>query len=408
MNHRILAPISIALLLPLAGCLGGNDVTRDGANAASERISMLKAGTEWQMAQQAFLAGDLDKALKKVDSSLEINDTVTKSYVLRGRVLMEMGRMGEALTALMLAESYGPEDSEALYYLAMCYERLGETQDAHDAFVRASENDDMNPGYAVAAAEMLIEMERLDEARVFLQSTPTFEHHAGVRQTLGHIAMMQQEPAVAVRFFEEAQMLAPEDSQVQQDKIFALVEAGRFADAEADLHLLLAQDEYEDRRDLLHLRARCLVELSRPVEARTVFQKLTEGGEGADDVDAWIGLGNSAYLVSDDRSLRRAAGRVITMAPSQPDGHTLMALYHRRLGALEDALASIEQALDHDSQDASTHAFRGLILADLGEMIKSIEAFRIATELEPTNPDYQAMLEWASLGDFATVPTDSE
>ena len=138
-----------------------------------------------------------------------------------------------------------------------------------------------------------------------------------------------------------------------------------------------------------------------------MFQKLTNGDAGADDIDAWIGLGNSSFLIGDERTMRKSAARVISAAPYLPDGHTLMALYHRRVGANQDALASIERALDIDSNNASSHAFRGLILADLGVSVASIEAFRIATELDPENPDYRGLLDWANLGEFATVPTDS-
>ncbi|MFG0305459.1 MAG: tetratricopeptide repeat protein [Phycisphaerales bacterium JB040] len=409
MNTRLALPVSLALTIALgAGCANRSAHTRQHASAAKERMGMLKAGTEWQMAEQAFLAGDLEKALTKVDNSLAINDTVTRSYVLKGRILMEMGRMGDAMESLLLGQTYGPQDPEAHYYLAILYERLGEEELALDAYQVACENDDMNPGYAVAAAEMMIDLGREDEAVAFLTSSPTFEHHAGVRQTLGHIAMMDEEYPRAVSFFREAQMLSPDDPAIREDLAFALFESGRFADAEGVLRALMDEDRYEDRRDLRHLLARCFVELGRPVEARTEFQKLTRGNEGSDDVDAWIGLGNAAYMVGDDRTLRNAGGRVMSMAPSAPDGYVLMALYHRRVGSLEDSLANIELALDIDSMDASAHAFRGLVLADLGEMIKSVEAFKISTELAPENPDYRAMLEWARMGDFASAPTDRD
>ncbi|MFT5423793.1 MAG: Flp pilus assembly protein TadD [Phycisphaerales bacterium] len=407
MNTRIALSLSLASALALAsGCGGAGDHTRKQANAANEKMSVLKAGTEWSMGKQAFLAGDLDKALTKVENSLNINDTVVKSHVLKGRILIEQGRMGEALESLKLAETYGPLDPDAKYYLAIVYERLGEVELAHENFDAASELDDMNPSYAVAAAEMLITMGELDDAIAYLSSVPTFEHHPGVRQTLGHISMMQHNDEIAVRYFREAQLLEPEDTEIQEDLVSALIAAGKYADADSNLVALISQEGFEKRRDLMHMRARCLMELSRPVEARTIYQDLTADNAGAMDADAWIGLGNSAFLIGDERTLRRAASRIISVDSSIPDGYTLMALYHRSVGSPSDALASIEQSLDVESQDASAHAFRGMLLADLGEQVGSIEAFKIATELDPSNADYQSMLDWAAMGNYATAPTD--
>lgn len=407
MNTRTALSLSLAVTLALAsGCGGTGAHTRDQTNAANEKMSVLKAGTEWQMGQQAFLAGDLEKALTKVENSLKINDTVVKSHVLKGRILIEQGRLGDALESLKLAETYGPMDPEAKYYLAIVFERLGQIEDARMAFQAASELDDMNPSYAVAAAEMWITLGEMDEAIGYLNSVPTFEHHPGVRQTLGHIALMQQNAELAVRYFREAQLLEPEDTEIQEDLVSALIEAGRYSDADSNLMALMADEDFEDRRDLMHMRARCLMEMRRPIEARTVYQSLTHGDDGAMDIDAWIGLGNTAFMIGDERTLRRAASRVVLMSPEIPDGYTLMALYHRSVGSPADALASIEQSLDVDSQDGSAHAFRGMLLADLGEQVASIEAFKIATELEPDNADFRSMLDWAAMGDYATAPTD--
>ncbi|MEL6740178.1 MAG: hypothetical protein AAFP26_05950, partial [Planctomycetota bacterium] len=88
------------LSLTLGGCSGQGRYTREAVSQAEEKMSVIKAGTEWKMGEQAFLAGDLEKALRRVDASLSLNDTVTKSHVLRGRVLLEQGDLGESLMAL--------------------------------------------------------------------------------------------------------------------------------------------------------------------------------------------------------------------------------------------------------------------------------------------------------------------
>src|SRR5687767_5935812 len=88
--------VPVLALLTLAGCAGHGNYTQERVNAAGARMSQLKSGTEWQMAQQQFLAGELDKSLKTVDRSIALNDQVPKSHTLRGRILVEKGRLEEA------------------------------------------------------------------------------------------------------------------------------------------------------------------------------------------------------------------------------------------------------------------------------------------------------------------------
>src|SRR5689334_14733375 len=85
-----------ACLAALTGCAGHGQYTQEGIKTAEERLAQMKSGTEWQMAQQQFLAGDLDKALKTVDSSIGLNPKVAKSHTLRGRILIEKGQLEAA------------------------------------------------------------------------------------------------------------------------------------------------------------------------------------------------------------------------------------------------------------------------------------------------------------------------
>lgn len=409
-KNRIACASTLGLLglLLAPGCTGQGKYTREGVSLAEEKMSILKAGTEWQMAHQAFLSGDLDKALRKVDASLSLNDNVTKSHVLKGRILLEKGDLGAALESLLTAQTIDPQNADANYYLGIVYERLDETEHAAACYQHACELDGFNPSYAVAAAEMLIDLGRLDEAKNYLQSGPMFEHDAGVRQALGHIAMIQGDPNLAVQMFEEATLLAPSDNVLLEDLTRAEVSTGKYADAEQNLRRLMKDPDHEGRRDLQHMRAQCLVELDRPVEARTIYQSLLEGDDGLADADAWIGLGNVAFLIDDQRTLRRCASRVVAMAPARAEGYALWGLWYRAEGNYDKAVASIDRAIEARPEDAAMHAFRGVVLADAGRTREAVDSFTDAVALEPNNAGYQFMLDQAEQGVFATAPATTE
>lgn len=409
-TNRIACASALGLLglLLASGCTGQGKYTREGVSLAEEKMSVLKAGTEWKMAQQAFLAGDLEKAMRKVDASLSLNDSVTKSHVLKGRILIEMGDLGTALESLLTAQTIDPQSADANYYLGIVYERLDETEKAASCYERACELDGFNPAYAVAAAEMMIDLGRLDDAEAYLESGPMFEHDAGVRQALGHIAMIQSKPQRAVAMFEEAALLAPSDPVILEDLTRAEMATGQYNAAEQNLRRLQKDANHAGRRDLQHMRAQCLVELDRPVEARTLYQSLLEGEEGVSDAEAWVGLGNVAFLLDDQRTLRRCASRVVAMAPDRADGYSLWALWYRTEGNLDKAITSIDRAIDARPDDAAMHAFRGVVLVDAGREREAIDSFTDAVAIDPGNAGYRFMLDQAEAGVFATAPSTTE
>jgi Flp pilus assembly protein TadD len=402
------AVLSTAVLLSLVGCTGQGNYTREGVSMAKERMSFLKSATEWELARQAFLAGDLEKALRKVDTSLEINDTVVKSHVLKGRILIEMGDLGNALESLQTASVLDPEEPDAQYYLGIVYERINEPELARESFENACELDDYNPVYAVAAAEMMIDLDQIDEAKAYLNSIPMAENNAGIRQSLGHIALIQQDPTKAVQFFQQARLLAPDDAGIAEDLIHAQILAGKWREAERNISLLLKKPENKGREDLQVLHAKTLMNTGRAVEARSIYQNMVSQAEGRSNVDAWIGLANASMMVGDMRTVRKAATRVVQLAPESHEGYALYAMYHREAKDYKSSYNSIQTALEKMPNDAGLYALRAVILRDMGQRQAALASITHATEIEPQNPQYARMLTDFTRGAYANVPVNDE
>lgn len=410
MFHKRTLPVvaSTVLIATLVGCSGQGNYTRQGVSMARERMSFLKSATEWELARQAFLAGDLEKALTKVETSLSINDTVVKSHVLKGRILIEMGDLGNALESLNTAATLDPEEADAHYYLGVIHERIQEPELARQNFEQACEADDYNPIYAVAAAEMMIDLGRIDEAKAYLNSIPMAANNAGIRQSLGHIALLESDPKAAVKFFQQARLLAPDDAGIAEDLIHAQMQAGNWSDAERNIALLLKKTENKDRPDLHVLHAKTLMNTGRPVEARTIYQGMVSQDEGRSDIEAWIGLANASLMVGDTRTVRKAASRIVSLSPDSHEGFLIYAMYHRETGDFQSALNSIDRAIEKSPRDAGMFAFRAMVLSDLGRDTEALSSMRYAAKLEPQNGQYARMLTDFTRGSFANVPTTSE
>ena len=396
----------MALTLPtLIGCAGGHGkYTQEHISLAKEKMSFMKSATEWDLARQAFLSGDLEKALTKVNGSIAINDTVVKSHVLKSRILIEMGDLGNAIKSLNTAETLSPEDPDTQYYLGVVYERLNRPEEALTHFENACEFDDYNPSYAVAASEMMIDLDRSVEARRYLETIPMAVNNAGIQQTLGHIALINQDSKQAELHFRDARLLAPDDTGILEQLIHTQMQNGHFAEAERNIAALLQSFEHKDRRDLKLLHAKALIGTQRPVEARSIYQELLSQTNGKSDLDAWIGLGNTSYSINDDRTARRAAARIVAIQPSLHDGYVLWAMIHRRGGDMDKALTAINDAIDRNNSDADLFAFRAVVQRDLGMTKGALSSAARALSLEPSNKELVGFVRSLEASVLASAP----
>jgi Flp pilus assembly protein TadD len=391
----VLALYAITLLaLVLAGCHSGNgQFTTAEKSEAQQKMAMLKSGTQWQMAQQQFLAGDLDKSLKTVDNSLALNPQVAKSHVLRGRIMLEKSRLEEARNEFLIAEKLDPQFVEAQYYLGIVHERVNEPEEAIVRYKKAMELDPANAQYVVAAAEMYISQNKLDDAeQLLIDQRKHLQYNPAIRQTQGHIAMLRGDPKRAAILLHEALLLAPGDEPISEDLAEAQIDCGQFADAEVLLSRLLDKDENKNRRDLKSMQAHCLIQLNRTLEARAVLQELTGDKEGAADVRAWTDLGNVAATLHDKANLRAAMQRVTAIAPDKPDGYMLRAMYCRQDNRLEDALTASDQAISKAPKCASPYVLKAMILQDMDRVSQARATLIQAQQFDPKNQQVQAYL----------------
>lgn len=374
------------------GCQGHGAYTKEHVSGAKAKMSAVKSATEYQISHQAFLAGDIKKALKHADYSIGLNDQVAKTYVLKGRILTEIGDIEQAALSLAKAVELDSKNVDAAYFQGILAERIGRREEALARYQAAAELDTTNAQYAIAAAEMMIELDRADEARTYLtERQDKFSHSAGVRQTLGHIAVLQNKHEDAIALFKEARLLNPEDLTILEDIAHCNFVLRRFGDAEAALAKVLKNDDFKARRDLRHMRVDCLVHLDRAVDARNFVLELTTGDEGANDTAAWITLGQLSYELRDTSRLREAASRVVALAPERAEGYLLRGLAARRVNDLKTAKMNFEKAASI-TPDADTITVLGMTYKELGEIDHARTCFTALLQKDPSNTVATSML----------------
>jgi tetratricopeptide (TPR) repeat protein len=392
-----LTALTLLAAMP-AGCGRQGKYTKEHTNVAKEKMGMLKSATEYQMANQAFHAGDLQKANKHIDYSIGLSPKVAKSYVLKGRVMLEMGNLEKAAACFAEAEVHDAKSVDAAYFRGVLAERVARKEEALKWYMTAADLAPTDAQYCIAAAEMLIDLQRVDEADAFLRAKmDTFINNAGIKQVMGNIAMLRGDTKVAQELYSESRLLDPDNEAVIESLVRAQLANGDLAEAEVNLSKMLSNRGMAHRRDLLHMRADCLVHLDRPIEARDLYLQLTKDVDGAADVKAWRGLGQVAYLLRDTSRVRLCAARLVAIAPESPDGWMLRGLLNRRSGDLAAAKMSFEQAVRLGGQ-TEAYVMLGSVQQDLGMHEEARASFRAAMDQEPSNPLAAEM--------YAGVPTE--
>lgn len=406
-SRRSALALSVLGLSLLSGCAGNGAYTTKFKQEATGRMNMVKAGTQWDMANQQYQSGDLKRALETIDTSLVLNDQVAKSHLLKGRILLELGRLEPAAESLTKAIELDAKNPDCPYFRAVVLERMEKPEAALTDYQTAAALDRSNPQYTVAAAEVLMHLERFEEARNLLEppadsTLPRFTQSAGARQTLGHIALMQAKPTDAVRYFREASVLAPGDNAILEDLARAQVAAGQYGDADANLQRVLSTVKANDRRDLRLMRSRCLIETERPVDARIILQELA-AGPGASDPDVWVQLGNVALILEDDFRLKEAGTKITALAPRRHEGYLLLGLHQRRAGKLGTAAEMLEKSVQRTADDPTPSLVLSLVYQQMGRTNEARTAAGRALAISPGNERAQALA--GQLGAVADAPS---
>ncbi|MGA1631859.1 MAG: tetratricopeptide repeat protein [Phycisphaerales bacterium] len=377
-----LALLSLSLLA--AGCNGPTAKGKEKRAEANARMNLVSSRVGYDQATQAFHAGQFERALKDVKSAIAKSPDQADYQVLLGRIYLETHRLEPAMQAFTAAIALDENCDEACYYRGVIYERWSNDEVAAENYHRAFEIDSTKLSYLLAAAECEVAMGNLDTARALLEPKARyFENHAAIHQLLGQIAMMQSDPDTAVERFRKAQLLLPEDRILAEELFRAQLAGGDLAGALESVRRLQLSSETPDR-DLLRLEARCLAQLGRTSEARSVFVEVTR--LHPEDVTAWIDLAIAAHALGDLRRLGHCAARVEMLAPDRWEAPFFRGLVARAERRSRQAIEELSKATELAPEETLPRIVLGMELRSAG---RNDEAYRVLAgtlRIEPDHP----------------------
>jgi len=306
-----------------------------------------------------------------------------------GEELASQGRLAEAETSLVQAESLLPNDIELLTLLAKVKGRLGQSEEAAALFrrivqlqPRTAENH-LNLAIALADAKqldaalaetsaaialtprsgpahlnrarILADLHRNEEARSEFRLSSKLD--PGNPDTFYYWSLLEHEQAHLAKETELLETLVKLQPNSDRDFFFlgrSLSEQSRHAESITALRRAIELNPHAG--DALYMLA---MELKRqdPAEARSLMKRFVEVRDDAANLDAVKTLGNQAYTASKQQNWEEAI-RLLRQALAQCNGCTVAAALHRNLGLalcqsgnLQEGKQELQQALELDPND---------------------------------------------------------
>ena len=176
---------ALAITLASAGCQNQN---KKNSKEAQARWARARANVMWSLARDQYKAGAFDKCRKTLDDALKIDPQNAQLHILSARLAIEQGQLELAERELETARKYAPNNPQGYYLAGVVYQRWQKPERAYEFYTAASDKAPAELPYLLARSEMLVELERQDEALSLLQGKVVyFENSAGIRDAVGQL-----------------------------------------------------------------------------------------------------------------------------------------------------------------------------------------------------------------------------
>jgi adenylate cyclase len=284
------------------------------------------------------------------ERAIELDPSSAEARVALGALYLQSGRLDDALTALELAVAIDPFSADARQALAEVYARQNRSDDAIRAFHEAI---DLQPGNWLAHQVLggfLFSLGRFKEAeQEFQRVIDLTPDNAAAHANLGSVLYMAGDLERAAACWHAALRLTPSAlTCTNLGSLYCLL--GRFDDAAEVLEraVELAPEDHRPRGVLADALRQLHGRESDARRRNAEAMGLAESALAIDPNDAeTLGLlGHYCAEAGDADRARELCARALEQSPLDTQRHYDAARVFARLGALDEAQAALERAVE--------------------------------------------------------------
>lgn len=378
---RKLIGITIFLAV-LTGCASS---VQEAKVEAYQRWNQARAQVLYGVAVEHFKVGQLDLAGAKATESLALDDKYAQARILLGKVYIEQGNYSLAVRELEAVHRHAPRSPEVNYLLGVAHEKAKRLDEALKCYRLAHALDTANLSPVMAAAEVLVAMERVREAQVYVESYLRLaETEPGMYELAGRLAMMRKQYELAGRYYEHALDLNSRNVRYHEALGKAQFFAGQYDRARETLRDLAQRKDYDPPAWVHTMLGDCCVALGRLHQARDAYLRAAKLQPA--DAGLLANVAKVALALKDEDRAILAARQSLHLSPGRLDATLLLgyALLRRNQGA--EAVRVLAGARDAHRRSVTLWCLLGRAHGQSGDPAEARRCYATALQLEPGHP----------------------
>jgi tetratricopeptide (TPR) repeat protein len=383
-TFNALAPAICLAMLAGCGSTNGKTASDENRETAKRHWAAARATVMANMAREQYDGGSFDKARSTIDDALKIDPENIGLRLLSARLAVEQGNLEFAEGELLRVRKLDPKNAEGDYLSGVVCQRWQRAQEAHDYYRSAFEKQPSELAYLLAQAEMLVTLNRSDEALALLQAKVVyFEYSATIRDAVGQLLMQKKQYAQAVDVLRQGSVLATEDPAIREHLAMAHYHAKQYKEAAEVLARLVKDERFVKRADLYVALGECQIQLNKPRDARASFETATQFAPNL--ATAWAGFGKAALRNGDLRRAEIALRRALTIEPASGETNLLLGYVRLKQDKLDEALAAFRKAAALDAEDTVSLCMVGYVLEKQGKGRDALGYYAQALKIKPND-----------------------
>jgi len=377
---RKLRQLSLVLLCVLGACSSTKDPTAQAA--AMKQWNDARSNVLSGLAADQYGNGNFDKSRSTIDQAIRLSPGNAAAHVLSAKLYIEAGQLEAAEKELALARQADPTSAEAEYLSGVVYQRWQQPQRALEFYQHACDKSPAELAYVMAKAEMLVAMDRRDEALTMLQAKVAyFEHSGAIRDEVGLLLVQKGRYPEAIELFRRAGILATDDLTIREHLAMALFYGKQYSESAGILSELLTSGKFEKRPDLLAALGECQLQTGHAGQAVQNFRQASE--IGPDSMGVWLGLARAELQLDSPRRAELALNRCLAIDEASSQAHLLLGYVQLRQDRLSEAYASFARASQLDPTDTVSLCMVGLTLDRLGRGSEAAACYQRVLKMNP-------------------------
>jgi Tfp pilus assembly protein PilF len=358
--------------------------TPNPSEAAKAQWNTTRADVMFSLATDQYNNGDFDRARQTVDDAQRMDAKNAPLRILSAQLAIEQGQLDVADRELAVARTIDPKNPKAFYLSGVVYQRWEQPAKARDFYSTACDLDPGEQKYLLAKSEMLVDMDRADDALALLQAKVVFfENSPAIRDEVGLLLEQKNRWPDAADMFRRATILSPDDLTMREHLAGALFHLGEYADAAEALERVLADPRDQKRSDLYLMQGECRMNLNRVGDARESFTT-------AADLDPTsplplIELAKASIALGDTIRAEADLRRATTAGGDEADISLLRGYVRLREGRLDEAMAAFSRASVLRPDDPVSVCMMGYVQQKKGQLPVALGYYQQALKIKPTD-----------------------